>query len=329
MATASIAAYGAGALSCFAFGTTLAAQLLGRKLHDEAESDEEDDVPPPPPATAQRRAKAGASSAKFMTLPGWEGFSMEESRQRAEREAEEALARSPAEILAGLQKGNVRFWTGHGSRVEKTAFERRALITKQWPTIAVLGCSDSRVPIEIVFDQSLGDIFVIRVAGNCLDTATTGSLQYAINHLGVKVVMIMGHEGCGAVKAATQTVEAIETQPRALSTVLKSLKLGLEQHRFQNMQDRRAADREAVVTNVRRQIESLTDDQGVMGKVSRGELLVVGAFYELSSGIVDYPFAVSESSPTFHHKSKKQGQNPTPFVRQTTPSHIRGVSFML
>jgi len=296
MATASIAAYGAGALSCFAFGTTLAAQLLGRKLHDEAESDEEDDVPPPPPATAQRRAKAGASSAKFMTLPGWEGFSMEESRQRADKEQEEALARSPAEILAGLQKGNVRFWTGTAKGAEQSAFERRALIAAQFPSTAVLGCSDSRVPTEIVFDQSLGDLFVVRVAGNCIATSTTASLQFAIFQLKVKVVMVMGHEGCGAVKAALQPTEAIEGEPEALSTMLKSIKTGLDYKRYADVNDPRAHDREAVVTNLRRQCEKIVSDDTILALVKKGELIIVGAFYEISSGIVDFLFEVSTTS---------------------------------
>jgi carbonic anhydrase len=89
---------------------------------------------------------------------------------------------------------------GSATRPEVSAFERRALISLQYPSVAILGCSDSRVPIEIVFDHGLGDIFVIRVAGNCLDTTTTASLQYAINHLRVKVIVVMGHEGCGALK---------------------------------------------------------------------------------------------------------------------------------
>merc|ERR1712070_91872 len=103
----------------------------------------------------------------------------------------------PSEVLAQLQRGNARFWMGKATRPEKSAFERRAMIMAQFPTVAILGCSDSRVPIEIVFDQGLGDVFVIRVAGNCLDTATGASLEYAVCHLKVKVLIVMGHEGCG------------------------------------------------------------------------------------------------------------------------------------
>merc|ERR1712217_390992 len=103
---------------------------------------------------------------------------------------------------------------------EKNAFERRALIMKQFPSVAILGCSDSRVPVEIVFDQGLGDIFVIRVAGNALDTATLASLQYAVHHLHVKIVLVLGHELCGAVKAAQLPVEALEREPEQLEQAL-------------------------------------------------------------------------------------------------------------
>merc|ERR1712127_301907 len=97
---------------------------------------------------------------------------------------------------------------------------------KQFPSTAILSCSDSRVPIEIVFDQGLGDLFVIRVAGNCLDTASTASLQYAVHHLKVKLLIVMGHEGCGAVKAAQLPLPAIEKEPEELGNLLKGMRRG-------------------------------------------------------------------------------------------------------
>merc|ERR1739848_668569 len=111
---------------------------------------------------------------------------------------------------------------------ETSAFERRALISKQFPSTAILGCSDSRVPVEIIFDQGLGDMFVIRVAGNCLDTTTIASLQYAVHHLKIKVLIVMGPEGCGAVKAAQLPVDAINKEPESLGTLLKGMRKGLE-----------------------------------------------------------------------------------------------------
>jgi len=170
---------------------------------------------------------------------------------------------------------------------------------KQFPSVAVLGCSDSRVPVEIVFDQGLGDMFVVRVAGNCLDTATTASLDYAVHHLKVKVVLVLGHEGCGAVKAAGLPIELINREPAALSTTLKRIKHGLDEDRLQHVHDAKAHDREAVVTNVRRQVEQLSQDEALLTKIREKEIILVGAFYEISSGIVDFFPEVSEApSPT-------------------------------
>merc|ERR1712087_91128 len=135
-----------------------------------------------------------------------------------------------------------RFWMGQATRPEKSAFERRALISKQFPSVAVLSCADSRVPVEIVFDQGLGDMFVVRVAGNCLDTTTTASLQYAVSHLKVKVLIVMGHEGCGAIKAASLPEEKIEQEPPALRVALLNLKEGLDGDRLANVRDPRAHD---------------------------------------------------------------------------------------
>jgi len=221
------------------------------------------------------------------------GFSMEDARQHAEEAKSIRANQTPEEVLHDLQKGNARFWTGNASRPEATAFERRALLKTQFPSVAVLGCSDSRVPVEIIFDQGLGDMFVIRVAGNCLDTSTMASLQYAILHLHVKVAVVMGHEGCGAVKAAQLPSEKIEAEPAELAKVLGGMKAHLDEDRLKWAQDLRAHDREAVVTNVKHQVEALTKDLNVMGAVDKHELCIVGAFYEISSGIVDFFHEVS------------------------------------
>lgn len=233
---------------------------------------------------------------------------MEEARAKADFEQSKAMARSPGDVLAELQRGNARFWMNVASRPEASAFERRALISKQFPSVAVLGCSDSRVPTEIVFDQGLGDIFVIRVAGNALDTATLASLQYAVHHLKVKVVVVLGHELCGAVKAAQLPVEVLEKEPTQLEQALKGIKAGLDQGRLVHLQDSRALDREAVTTNVKQQVERLARDKGCMTKVRKQDLMIVGAFYEISSGIVDF----------FHEVSGDEVAD-SPFTRQ--PSH--------
>jgi len=274
-------------------------------------TDSNQDVPPPPhrhpvPRQSQRQpAKTPGMSRQaspFTILnldeaaleagAKW-GFSMREAREYAEQIGSSKRARTPQEVLDNLQKGNARFWTGAATRPEMSAFERRALIKQQFPCVAVLGCSDSRVPVEIVFDQGLGDLFVIRVAGNILDKATHGSLQYAIAHLKVKVVVVMGHEGCGAIKAAMLPKADLEKEPEQLSNLLQEIKTNLDETRLAWAQDMKARDREAVVINVKTQVAELTRDTDVMKLVDKQELLIVGAFYEISSGIVDFFHEVS------------------------------------
>eukprot|EP00929_Paragymnodinium_shiwhaense_P029105 TRINITY_DN16761_c0_g1_i3.p2 TRINITY_DN16761_c0_g1~~TRINITY_DN16761_c0_g1_i3.p2 ORF type:complete len:128 (+),score=27.50 TRINITY_DN16761_c0_g1_i3:251-634(+) len=121
----------------------------------------------------------------------------------------------------------------------------------------------------------------------------------------------MGHEGCGAVKAAGLPQDAIANEPKALGNLLNNLKRGLDHDRLGNISDTRAYDREAVVTNAKAQLQELSRDAGVMKKIEGGELLVVGAFYEISSGIVDF---FSELTPQ---------QEPGGFARQASEG-VRG-----
>jgi len=238
--------------------------------------------------------EAGEKTAP--TVVSTMGFSMEEARQRADAAQCEALRKSPREVLVELQRGNARFWMGTASRPEATAFDRRALISKQFPTVAVLSCADSRVPPELVFDQGLGSVFVVRVAGNVLATSTMASLQYAVHHLKVKVLVVLGHELCGAVKAAQLPTKLLEQEPKELSIALRGIKFALGHGKLEGVEDNRASDREAVTTNTKKQVETIAADEGIMGKVSSGELLVVGGFYEISSGIVDFFSEVSADS---------------------------------
>mmetsp|Transcript_138625 Transcript_138625/g.276423 ORF Transcript_138625/g.276423 Transcript_138625/m.276423 type:complete len:356 (-) Transcript_138625:117-1184(-) len=266
----------------------------------EEDNDDDDDEP-------KQESRAREVPRKLTTMPTADdlenclGFTMQEAKRHAEAKAGEAKERTPTEVLHGLQKGNTRFWMGMAKTQTGSAFHRRALISMQYPSVAVLGCSDSRVPVEIVFDQGLGDLFVVRVAGNCLETSTMASLQYAIAHLKVKVLVVMGHEGCGAVKAAGLPSNEIEKEPEALASALQALKRGLEKApRLAEISDHRSRDREAVVTNVRAQIEGLSQNETVMSAVRNKELIVVGAFYEISSGIVDFFLEITEVPDNVH-----------------------------
>ena len=112
------------------------------------------------------------------------------------------------EALERLMKGNERFVKGRAIQPNGSPEHRRELLAGQEPFAVVLGCSDSRVPPEIIFDCGLGEIFVIRVAGNILDDVVIGSIEYAVEHLGTRLVLVLGHESCGAVGASLEGGEA-------------------------------------------------------------------------------------------------------------------------
>jgi len=293
----------------------------GSRRKPARQEEDFEDTPPAPVARrgslvkSRRRSLASPNPSRFdieeetqelMTITNeqegagtWEGFSMKDAMIQASITKAKVMSKTPSDVLQELQRGNARFWGGKSIRPDASAFERRTLIMQQFPSVAILGCSDSRVPIEIVFDQGLGDIFVIRVAGNALaGWATKGSMEYAVHHLKVKVLVVMGHEGCGAVKAAQSNNTDIQKESPMLAKMLMQIKKDLDEDRLFHIRDARAHDREAVVTNVRAQVERLTQDAAIMQKVHDKELIIVGAFYEISSGIVDFFHEVSDLAST-------------------------------
>lgn len=209
------------------------------------------------------------------------GASMEEIAK-----LKEPAARTPQEAILALKSGNSRFFGGMARRPEMSANERRAQILQQTPFAIVLGCSDSRVPIEIVYDQSLGDIFAVRVAGQVMDPGTAGSVEYAVKHLKSKILVVMGHEGCGAVKAAMLTPEQLKGEPEHVRYLLDKISPALAN--VGNIRDPKAKMREAVMANVRKQVALAKENPVVKAAMAKNELAVVGAYYEISSGQVDF-----------------------------------------
>lgn len=114
----------------------------------------------------------------------------------------DGMPRTPETVWKQLLEGNRRFMAGHSAHPNQDPSRRERLTAGQNPAIVVLSCSDSRVPVEIIFDQGLGDIFVIRTAGHITDLSVLASLEFAVDSLGVNLVVVLGHESCGAVKAA-------------------------------------------------------------------------------------------------------------------------------
>jgi carbonic anhydrase len=181
------------------------------------------------------------------------------------------------EAVKELMTGNERFVAGKTVNPRRTPADFSKLAAGQAPEAVIVGCADSRVPPEILFDQGVGDLFVIRVAGNVIDGAgatVKGSIAYAVVVLGAPLIMVLGHSGCGAVKAALETKD--QSAPEAVRTLVGLVKTGGEKD----------LDR-AIVANVRAGVEKLKSlEPTVTRDVDAKRVKVVGAVYNLSSGKV-------------------------------------------
>ena len=135
---------------------------------------------------------------------------------------------SPVEALQRLKTGNQRFVASKLQHPHQSAERRTELATSQHPFAIVLGCADSRTAPEVVFDQGLGDIFVIRVAGNVLNDETLGSIEYGVEHLGAQLIVVLGHERCGAVKAARELIAAKAEAPGHIQSLIKAIQPAVE-----------------------------------------------------------------------------------------------------
>ena len=196
------------------------------------------------------------------------------------------VATSPEEAIRALKSGNARFFGGQAQRPEASAAERRAQILGQTPFGVILSCSDSRVPTEIVFDQGLGDLFITRVAGNVVDRTTLGSIEYAVGHLKTHVVVVMGHEGCGAVKAALLPAEDRARETENIQFLLDQIVPSVA--KLPEIRDEKARMREAVIANVRVQVQELKKVPFIQSAIESKKIAVLGAFYEITSGAVDF-----------------------------------------
>jgi carbonic anhydrase len=184
---------------------------------------------------------------------------------------------SPDAALAELIDGNKRFTSGRFTRNDQdVAILKQKTVDKQEPFAAVLSCADSRVPVELIFDQSIGHIFVARVAGNIVTPEIMGSLEYGAAVLGTKVILVMGHSGCGAVKATIQGKEV----PGQISTLFPHIQPAVDQA-GQSLEA-------ATKTNAKLQATLLRESSTVIaGLVKEGRVKVVPGYYDLATGAVD------------------------------------------
>jgi carbonic anhydrase len=204
--------------------------------------------------------------------------------------ARESLKAAAPEALERLREGNRRFVAGRRSVDPRDSLGRRSeLVAGQQPFAVILGCSDSRVPAEIVFDQGLGDLFVIRVAGNVVAPSQIGSVEFAVERFGTRLVVVLGHSQCGAVLATLEELRQPTRHSRSLRSIVDRIRPAVEGLLDTDLRvDPDALLREAVRANVRVAAHQLRHGSEVLeGLLERDGLLVVGAEYSLESGIVD------------------------------------------
>ena len=211
---------------------------------------------------------------------------------------EVAPAMSAPVALKTLRDGNGRYIGGTTKALRDSA-RRKDLVGGQAPSAIILSCSDSRVPPEIVFDRGLGDLFAIRVAGNVLGAASVASIEYAVEHLGTHLIVVMGHESCGAVKAAITTPKNQSAGSPDLDTLIASVYLDPKDHSSLTEDPRL---RKQVIFNVNGVSDQLVKRSAIVRKaVEEGKVTIVRGIYGLSTGKVDFWATESLEKPAPTH----------------------------
>jgi carbonic anhydrase len=217
----------------------------------------------------------GAAVALTLALASWPG--------EVPQAAEDPLA--PMASIARLKAGNARFVADPERPLPISSAQRTALVGGQRPFAAVLSCADSRVPPEVVFHTGLGDLFVVRAAGHVPDRSVVASLEYAAEHLRVPVIVVMGHESCGAVQAAVDTPVTKSLGPN-LDFMLKAIRPAVAATAATPEAGRVRA---AILRNVEESVNEVIADSAILRHLAEnGSLGLVGAYYELASGRVHF-----------------------------------------
>jgi carbonic anhydrase len=196
------------------------------------------------------------------------------------RAQESAVGPAADEALAKLMAGNQRYVRHKEQRPDQSLARRQELRAGQHPFAVILGCADSRVSPELLFDQGLGDLFVIRVAGNVVDDAVLGSIEYAVEHLGTRLVMVLGHEKCGAVSAAVEGSIAAGHIKALVAAIQPSVEASRKEpgDRIHN----------CVIANARRVARQVRESEPILkDEVEKHGVKVVAADYVLDSGKVN------------------------------------------
>jgi len=224
------------------------------------------------------------SRRKFLVSAGLAGVALVAGQGGLE--AADKPAPKPDEVLKRLLDGNKRFVEGKLANPGRTPKDFQALAEGQNPVVAIVGCADSRVPPEVIFDQGVGDLFVVRVAGNIVSGAgptVKGSIEFAVGELGVRLIMVLGHSQCGAVKAAIAHIDAKDELPGSIGELIDPIRpavlasKGMPGDKLENV----------TRANVLAGVKKLQELNPILSKFAKsGELKVVGGTYDLATGKV-------------------------------------------
>lgn len=236
-------------------------------------------TPPAQPGTARRNVLRAALAGTAATA----GVAATASHAGARPRPEPPRPRptKPAEALRELNEGNRRWRTFREQHPHETEVVRTSLVTGQHPFAVVLGCIDSRVAPELVFDQGLGDLMTVRTAGEVLDEAVLGSVAYGVLELGIPLVVVLGHQSCGAVGAAVDADESGDALPAHIQYLADQIRPAIDRTRTGDA--RKDATVDANVALVRGRLAAEPD---LAAKVAEGKLAIVGARYELTTQLV-------------------------------------------
>jgi carbonic anhydrase len=216
-------------------------------------------------------ALAATTSACALTAPGGPAAP-----------ASEPAVTTPDQALQRLLEGNQRYVAAKPTYPNLTIDRRMQLAQGQHPFSIVFSCVDSRVPPELVFDRGLGDLFVIRTAGHTLDDAVLGSIEYGVAELGIPLILVLGHEKCGAVKATLEAVEHQTTAPDRIQALVRDIMPAVEQSKGQPGD---ALDN-AVLANTLLTVGRLKETPLLAEALGKGGLKIIGGRYDLDSGAV-------------------------------------------
>ncbi|MGW8591615.1 carbonic anhydrase [Dietzia sp. NPDC055340] len=193
------------------------------------------------------------------------------------------IATTPETALARLLRGNARYVAGENLNEHQAPSRRAELAGQQNPFAQVFGCSDSRVPAEVVFDQGLGDLFVIRNAGHIVDPSVLGSVEFGVDALRIPLTLVLGHTSCGAVGATIKAIDSHSTPSGYLRDVVERIAPAV----FEARRDPEAGYQDIVIENVRQTVTAIREKSAAVDRaITEGRTAIVGALYNLEEGTV-------------------------------------------